>query len=372
MNILFVLDNYWPFKGGAETLFRNLAEGLAKKGHKVVVLTRRIKGTKAYEELNGVRIQRISTLNRYLFPLLAIPKAAALARKADIIHTTTFASALPAYLAAKLRKKISAITVHEVWLGKWKEYTDMSAISAAIHNFLEKLIYKLKFDRYICVSESTRRQLLSACRWIKAGKTEVIHNGLDYRHFSPKKHNGRAVRRKLGIGKEFVCLTYGRAAPSKGMEYAAASVPLIRISDFRYIFIVAKDYSSSYSKFSAEIKKTGSSRTLLLEPISYEELPDYIAAADCVVVPSLSEGFGYTAAEAAAMGKTIVATNTTSLPEVVSGKCVLVEPRSAKAIAEGIEKVYNKKYSVTKMKRFTIEENVRRYLALYNKLTRKI
>ncbi len=371
MNILFILDNYWPFKGGAETLFRNLAEGLAKKGNKVEVLTRHIKGTKACEELNGVRINRISTLSRYLFPLLAIPKATALARNADIIHTTTFASALPAYIAAKLRKKPAVITVHEVWLGKWKEYTDMNSISAAMHNFLEKLIYKLKFDRYICVSESTRKQLLGTCRWIKPENAEVIYNGLDYGHFRPKKHNGRAARRNLGIGKEFVCLTYGRAAPSKGMEYAAASVPLIRIPDFRYIFIVAKDYSSSYRKFSAEITKAGNSRTLLLEPVSYEELPDYIAAANCVVIPSLSEGFGYVAAEAAAMGKLIVASNTTSLPEIVSGKYVLVEPKSAKALAEGIEKAYKRTYAVSKLKRFTIDENVKRHLAFYNALAKE-
>ncbi|MBI2142015.1 glycosyltransferase family 4 protein, partial [Candidatus Woesearchaeota archaeon] len=158
---------------------------------------------------------------------------------------------------------------------------------------------------------------------------------------------------------------------SKGMEYAAASVPLIRIPEFRYIFIVAKDYGRSYRKFSAEMTKADSSRTLLLEPVSYEELPDYIAAADCLVVPSLSEGFGYTAAEAAAMGKIIVASSTTSLPEVVSGKYVLVEPKSAKALAEGIEKAHKRSYAVSKLKRFTIDENVKRHLSVYYSLTKQ-
>ena len=371
MKILFVLDNYHPFKGGAETLFRNLAEGLVRKGHYVTVLTRRIKGTKSHEELNGVRINRIRTISRYLFPLLAIPKAVSLAKNADVVHTTTFSSAFPAHVAAKLRKKPAVITVHEVWLGKWQEYTDMNAIIAAMHNFLERMIYKLKFDKYICVSNSTKKQLINACRQISPENAEVIYNGLDYTHFNPKKHNGKAVREKLKLGKSYTALTYGRAAPSKGMEYAAKAAQLIRMPDFKYVFIIAKDYSNKYREFMQITGKDKSGRTILAEPVPYDQLPDYLAAADCVVVPSISEGFGYTAAEAAAMGKTIVASNTTSLPEVVSGKYVLVEPKSAKAIAEGIEKAHNKKYGRTKLKRFTIEENVKRHMTIYNELAKE-
>jgi len=33
MKILFVLDNYYPYIGGAETLFRKLAEELSKRGN---------------------------------------------------------------------------------------------------------------------------------------------------------------------------------------------------------------------------------------------------------------------------------------------------------------------------------------------------
>jgi len=57
--------------------------------------------------------------------------------------------------------------------------------------------------------------------------------------------------------------------------------------------------------------------------VSRSELPSYIAASDCIVVPSLSEGFGFAAAESCAMGKLIVASNVASLPEVVSGKFYL-------------------------------------------------
>ncbi len=367
MNLLFVLDNYHPFKGGAETLFKNLAEGLVEKGHKVTVLTRRIKSTSTEENINGVKVVRINAGSRYLFTFLSIPKAISLAKDADIIHTTTFNSAFPAWLAAKLRKKASVITIHEVWLGKWREYTNMSWLNSFLHDILEKPIYLLDFDKHICVSESTKKQLLLSSKK-KADTIKVIYNGLDYRHFNPKKHNGKVIRKKLGLEKSFVCMTYGRAAPSKGLEYAAQAVPLIKIPNFKYVFIIAKDYSKKYKELLETARKNDRGNILLLEPVPYSELPDFISASDCIVVPSLSEGFGYAAAEACAMGRPVVASNTTSLPEVLSGKYVLVEPKNPEAIAEGIEKVYNKKFSKSKLRKFTVEENVKRHIELYSSL----
>ena len=48
-------------------------------------------------------------------------------------------------------------------------------------------------------------------------------------------------------------------------------------------------------------------KIVLINSVLRKELPNYIKAADCVVVPSLTEGFGFCAAEACAMGKPVVA-----------------------------------------------------------------
>jgi D-inositol-3-phosphate glycosyltransferase len=366
MKILFVIDNYYPFRGGAETLFKNLAEGLVAKGYEVSVLTRQIKATGKYEELNGVKIHRVAAPSRYLFTLLAIPKAIMLARKADIIHTSTFNSAFPAWLASKLSKKPAVITIHEVWIGKWKEYTDMSRFNAKLHSLLERPIYKLNFKKHICVSESTRNQLLAVR---KKADAIVIYNGLDYEHFHPDK-TGAAVRKELGIPRNaFVALTFGRAAPSKGIEYAAMAAQKVDIPNFKYLFIVSRDYSSRYKKVLPFIQSTA--HAILLDPIAYSKLPNYVAAADVVVIPSLAEGFGYTAAESCAMGKIVIASNTTSLPEVVSGKFILVEPKNPQAIADAIKLAKEGKFEKSKLKKFTIQKNIDEHLKLYNHLVPK-
>src|SRR3989338_8565633 len=135
MRILFVIENYLPHIGGVEVVFRNLAEGLARQGHDVKIITHRPKGAKKHEILNGVKIRRVDCMqSRYLFTFLAIPHAIRAARQADIVHTTTFNGALPAWIASKLTGKKCAITVHEVWIGKWGEYTTMGKTEAWTHN----------------------------------------------------------------------------------------------------------------------------------------------------------------------------------------------------------------------------------------------
>ena len=80
---------------------------------------------------------------------------------------------------------------------------------------------------------------------------------------------------------------------------------------------------------------------VLSKSVPYNFLPEQIMASDCVVVPSLSEGFGFSAVEACAMGKPVVVSNVASLPEVVSGQYVLVEAKNPKAIAKGVVQVFD-------------------------------
>ncbi|MEK6900212.1 MAG: glycosyltransferase, partial [Nanoarchaeota archaeon] len=93
MKILFICENYFPFYGGAETLFKNLAEGFSKKEHRVSVLTRLLPDTTKRETIDQVDIHRVPSINsRYIFTFSSLFKAIRLAKKHDIIQTTTFNS----------------------------------------------------------------------------------------------------------------------------------------------------------------------------------------------------------------------------------------------------------------------------------------
>jgi len=372
MRILFVLENYYPHIGGAEIVLKNLAEGLANNGHEVNVVTHKIKGTKEFELINKVKVHRVKCFDsRYLFTFLSIPKVLKLAKKCDIIQTVTFNGAPPAWLAGKLTKKPVVIMVLEVWVGKWRKLTEMNLLSSLVHDFLERLIYTLKFDKYTPISNSTKKQLIEI--GIKKEKIEVVYPGIDYKHWDPKKHDGQKIRKELRLKKEFIYLFTGRPGISKGLEHLIRAVPLIskKIPNSKLLAIVSKDktYEKRYKQILNLIKKLGvQDKIILHDPVSYKELPAYVKAADCVVVPSLSEGFGFCAVEACAMGKPVVASNTTSLPEVVSGRYILVEPKNPEEIAKGVEKVYNKKTNKTKLKKFLNTENIERYLNIFKRL----
>lgn len=372
MRILFVLENYIPHIGGVEVVFKNLCEGLAKLGHKVDVVTHRLKGTKRFEVINGVNVYRVNCFHsRYWFTFLSIPKVLKLAKKADLMHTTTFNGAFPAWFVSKLLKKKCIITVHEVWVGKWNKLTEMSWLNAKIHDFLERFIYLLSFDKYIGVSKSTQKQLLEV--GVKMDKTVVIYNGVNYGYWNPKRYNEEDIRKRLGLKKNFIYLFTGRPGVSKGLEYLIKAVSLIskKIPNSKFLAIVSRDkaYEKRYKYIVKLIRKLGvEDRVVLHDPVPYKKLPSYVKAADCVVVPSLSEGFGFAAAEACAMGKPVVASNTASLPEVVSGKYVLVKPKSSDGIGKGVEMIYNNKCVKTKLKKFEVKDNIKNYLDVYKKL----
>jgi glycosyltransferase involved in cell wall biosynthesis len=68
-----------------------------------------------------------------------------------------------------------------------------------------------------------------------------------------------------------------------------------------------------------------------------EDKPALLSEAVAFVFPSLYEGFGLPAAEALACGTPIIASDRSSLPEVVGEGGVLVEPTSVEALAEAME-----------------------------------
>lgn len=65
------------------------------------------------------------------------------------------------------------------------------------------------------------------------------------------------------------------------------------------------------------------------------------------------------------MEKPVVATDVGSLPEIVSGRYVLVEPGDPEAIAEGVEKVYKGEIEDKSEKIFSWGECVKGYLEVY-------
>ena len=372
MRILFCLDFFPPHIGGAEILFGNLAEGLAQAGHDVHVVTQLVKGSIPYEERNGVKITRIKCFEcRYLFSLLCIPKLMNLAKEADLIHATTFASTLPSWLVSRLRGKPLALTVHEVWLGKWNLFSDASPLSNLLNGMIERFVYLFDYRNYFAVSNATAKALADA--GVPSSKITVIHNGIDYGFWQFTQHDRDEIRKRLGLDGKFVFFFSGRPGRSKGLMVLIEALRKLREkrNDIHLLAIVSDNAAVKAERDAALklIAEYGLDECVtMLTPVPYSELPSYVSAADTVVIPSFTEGFGYAAAEACAAGRPVIATDNASLPEVVSGKVLLVPPRDSDALADAMAKAVADEFQTIPQRRFLTAENVQSHINLYRKI----
>ena len=372
LTICFVVEYYYPHIGGGELLFQKLAEGLVKKGHRCSVVTCRLPGTEKIETVNGVEVYRVRVprwLDRYWFTLLGFFSAWRIAGKADIVHTMSYNGAFPAWLVARIQKKPVVITVHEVLGKKWIRL-NFNFLVGVMCKLVEDTMLCLPYDGYACNSKCTMNCLND---WgINSKKLFLAYPGVSDRRFKPVSDETAAdFRKTLGISKDtFLYLYYGRPGMVKGLEYLVRAVPLVqkKIPDSMLVLILAKSPPSKYREIMTLIQTLQLKNVTVYDSISRERLPQYIQISDCVVIPSLNEGFGFTCVEACTMGKPVVATHVGSIPEVVFGKYVLVAPYSSEAVANGVVGVYQGGYETGEPKTYDWKDTVKQHAKAYRKI----
>ena len=325
---LFVLEYFPPHIGGVEVLFGELADELARRGHAVEVITSADPGEPRHETRGRIAIRRIHApafARRYLFMLLALPHAIRAARRADLIHTTTYNAAVPAWIAGRLARKPVVLTAHEVFGRQWQEMPGMNRLLGYGYRLFESLVLRLGWAHVITPSDFTRRRLPDPAR------ATTIHNAVDHEFWSAARHHPRR------FGYPFVYLYFGRPGVSKGVEYLLEAAEIVRRErpDSRLVLILSRQPAAQYRRMLPRIEALGE-HVILLDSVPRDELPAYLLGADCVVVPSLSEGFGYSAVEAASLGCRVIATSGHATEELLRGYATFVPPRDPQALAEAV------------------------------------
>jgi D-inositol-3-phosphate glycosyltransferase len=382
MRILFVCENYIPHYGGAEVVFKNLAERYVKRGHKVTLITHQLEGTPKEEIMGGVKVIRVPSLHsRYIFSFTSLPKVIRLAAKHDIIQTTTFNGMFPAFIGAKIVGRPVVLTIHEVWVGKWRKVTNFGWLKATIHDLLERILCLLWFDAYVCVSNATKKDLLKIGK--KESRVKTIYNGLDYEFWNPKRYSNKEtvkIRKNLGLEKNYVAFSWGRPGESKGFEYAILAARKIKnkIPNFKLLFMFGskEKHPEQYGRLMKMIKKENDlaikhkmdAPIMVIDSVPYDVIGFYLKMADCAIIPSIAEGFGYTTAESIAMEIPVVASDAGSLPEVVSGKYLQFKSKDSTDLAQKVILTAKRKYNQTEIKKFEWKDTISKYLELYKEL----
>ena len=183
--------------------------------------------------------------------------------------------------------------------------------------------------RLICVSRATRDDLLLACPEA-AGKTIVVPNGL-----VPSSGTGSEPPHS----RPFV-LSLGTLEPRKNHERLVVAMESIwdRRPDFPDL-VIAGGAGWGMPGFAGRLSRSRhSARIVLLGWVTSERATALLRGARLLAYPSLYEGFGLPALEAMAEGVPVVASSSSSLPEVVGDAGLLADPLDPAAIAAAIER----------------------------------
>ena len=374
MKICIVLPHFYPYVGGGEKLFYDLAKGLLLRGHEVRVIAERIDDEySGHKVVEGIDVWYCSWKAMFGHP---IPKASDVeehVRWCDLVHTSIFTTAHVASKLAKKYKKPSIMTVHEVRGTKWYWADDF--IHATGFFVYEQYVCRQKFDVYHAVSESTKRDFHAFC-----GKNKPVIRVYNANEMEPglAKESNIDYRDYFGLDSQTrTFLYYGRAGKTKGIYvYLDAIRKLVNANlipqNVRFCFIVGKEPADLRQKFIDYVKQNKLEQVVLIrDSLPRKDLCKCIEQADYVVVPSLTEGFGFSALEACQMGKPLIYSNGCSLPEVVYGDCLAFENRDAQDLSDKLIKVIQEgrdAFEVVPAKTFTYEEMIEGMIEIYKEL----
>jgi glycosyltransferase involved in cell wall biosynthesis len=359
MKILFVLEHFYPYIGGAEKLFYVLTTHLAKQGYEVVVVTTQFDKNLPRTEIHKqVKIVRVNCYNRFGFTFLSLPKVLQNAKGCDVIHTTTYNAAIPAIISGKLKSKPVFVTFHEVWGNLWKRLPFTSFIERQVFYLFEKILLKLHFHKFIAVSEFTKAKLIE--NGIPENKIIQIHNGIDYQSFNRYQPNPPEI---------FTYTYFGRLGTSKGLDILIPAAAKFRESypNSKLKIIIPKQPKRMYNKIMQMISAYQLDTYVEIHHnLTRNQLYNELLHSSCVVIPSYSEGFCFAAAETVALNIPIISSDLGALKEVVSGKFIKMKDQNPTALFNVLIEAYHGNWMTTPIKYFHLKDSIKMYTEIYS------
>ncbi len=373
MKICFILEHFFPHVGGVETVFYEYSRRLAERGYSVQVVTSNSGGITGLEKLaENLSVEYLPCASFFGHPLLPYRKVCESTQSADIVHTTTYTAAIPSFYACRKTRKHCILTVHEV-LGKDWFLVEKNLLKAAIFFLFERFVITRSFDAWHAVSRSTMKSLEKAI-----GPSEnitTIYNGVDAP--SPNTVRQKAdVISYFGFGeRDKVFLYSGRPGKTKGIPMLIEAVRNIHPQldpSFKFGLMLSDDPMSEKRKFMSMILKYGlTERIRVGNPVPHDDLSWYRKSAYAILVPSLTEGFGFNAAESCALDVPVIVSDAGALPEVVSGRHLVFRKNDAGDLAAKLLLATEGKFKSIPPKIFSWNDSTDKMEILYETLSQK-
>jgi colanic acid biosynthesis glycosyl transferase WcaI len=237
MKLVLITDRYAPEARAAAYLFCELAEGLARRGHDVTVLTRYptrfvpAEGQRrlpATEPLNGVKVVRVASLFSSSWPVLRGLDQVAVSIRIGIhlllspgpAAVLVSSPPLPLTLAAIIKKKLHGtpyvIHLHDLYP---QTAIDLGILRnrwmIGLMRWVERVAYR-NSGKIIAAAPATL-EILKAYPGLAEGHVTFVDNYVNLSHCSGADR-GAAFRERLRVRNEFVILYAGLMGHAQDMK----------------------------------------------------------------------------------------------------------------------------------------------------------
>lgn len=372
MKVAIILPHFYPYVGGGEKMFYDLAKGLHNHGHEVRVVARQVAPDYVGEKIvDGVQVNYCDWKEMFGHPFPNKKDIEPVIKWCDVVHTSIFTTSPIVSSLARKHKKPSLLTIYEARGNKW--YWCDTFIKATIFYIVEQFTCRQKFDCYHAISDATKRDIETFCKR-KNVKRVYLANEMS----TDIADKDFSMRKYFGVSEDTnVFLYYGRPGQTKGVSVYEKALEVLAEEkcvpdNTKFCFLLGKEPEDLRAAFVDLINKKGLDKYVIIkESVPRPALAACIMQADTVVVPSLTEGFGFSALEACQMGSNLIYSDGGSLPEVAFGKCKAFKNRDYNDLAEKIKAVINGSpdaFDDVPEKTFTYDEMLGGLMKLYEEL----
>lgn len=360
MRILNVTQSYAPFFefGGPPVKVRALAEGMAKRGHQVAVLTadwgieKRVKDSPAgpplqtgpfglTQNLNGVTALYLPTwghfraaswnpaLGRYLRARLA---------DFDVVHIYGLYDFLGVRAADECRKRKIPYIVEPI--GMFVPIVRNIRLKRIYHRFWGRKLLA-GASTIIATAEQERDELIAGS--IDPAKIRLRRNGVELPAALPARGSFRA---RLNIPSQYkLVLFLGRLSQKKSPDLLLrAFVRLQQAPDMGgtqlHLAFVGPDEAGMEARLRGEAQTSGiAGRVHFWGPLGGEAKWQAYRDADVFVLPSQNENFGNTAAESVVAGTPVIVTDKCGVAPLLKDVAGLVIRHNEAELTQALSQV---------------------------------
>lgn len=309
----------------------------------------------------------ISNLAKLCFEQVSFPRAC---RHLDLAHVPYFASPLFPTVP-------TVVTIHDLiplilpaYRGSLlvRLYTQLVAAAAR------------KAQAIITVSQASERDIVR-CLHVSPERVHVTYEAAG-EAFQPVEDEAQlaAIRQKYALPERYL-LYLGGFDQRKNLSTLLRAFALLVNKQQQARLVIAGKLPGRDSPLFPDPRRLVRDldivkRVSFTDWVPEEDKPALLSGAMAFVFPSLYEGFGLPAVEALACGTPVIASNRSSLPEVVGEGGILVEPADVEALAEAMEallvddvlRAELQQRALTQAAKFSWKQTALETLAVYRKV----